>query len=346
MPVHITLTNLSKQETYAPFICEDGQSILEAASKAGYLMPYSCRNGACGSCKGNLLNGAVDYGNHQAQQLTEEEKAAGKALFCCAKPQSDCSISVREVRKSSDAPLKKLPARVDQLDKVTHDVMRVVLKLPANEQLQYQAGQYVDILMRDGKRRSFSIANAPHTGAHIELHIRHLPNGAFTEPLFTTGKVKDIWRFEGPHGSFYLREDSDKPMIMLCSGTGFAPIKAIIEHSLEKQYFRPMVVYWGGRRPSDLYDAALVAQWAQAHPHISFVPVISEAKIEDAWQGRQGFVHHAVMEDFPDLSGYEVYACGVPIMVDSAKKDFVAKCRLPEDAFYADAFTVAGESGQ
>ncbi len=290
------------------------------------------------------MSGEIDFGNYAGGVLSEDEKAQGKALFCKATPHGDVTIEARDVRRAGDVQLKKLPARVEHLDKVTEDVAIVRLKIPANERLAFKAGQYLDILMRDGRRRSFSMATAPHDDALLELHIRHLAGGAFTDPLFATGKAKDIWRFEGPFGDFFLREDSDKPIIFVASGTGFAPIKAIIEHANHLGIAREMVLYWGGRRPHDLYLAHLAKAWEEKHAHFTFIPVVSDATQEDAWQGRTGFVHRAVMHDFPDLSGYQVYACGAPIVVDSARSDFIAQCKLPENEFFADSFTVAAET--
>jgi CDP-4-dehydro-6-deoxyglucose reductase len=232
---------------------------------------------------------------------------------------------------------------VQRLEKVADDVMIVGLKLPANERLQFLAGQYIDFLLKGGERRSFSMANAPHADELLELHIRQVAGGSFTEHVFGKMKERDILRLEGPLGSFFLREDSAKPIVLVASGTGFAPIKSIIESSVHRQVTRPMVLYWGARRPKDLYLNALAEKWAREQPNFRYVPVISEARPEDAWTGRTGFVHRAVMEDLPDLSAHQVYACGVPIMVDSARRDFIAQCKLPEDEFYADSFTTAAD---
>ncbi len=291
-----------------------------------------------------MAAGDINWGSYASGVLSDIEKSQGKALFCKATPCGDITIEARDVRRVGDVQIKKLPARVEHLEKVAPDAALVRLKIPANERLQFRAGQYIDILLRDGKRRSFSLAVAPHDDALLELHIRHLQGGVFTDPLFATGKVKDIWRFEGAFGSFYLREESDKPIVFVASGTGFAPIKGIIEHAHHIGSTRPMVLYWGGRRPQDLYMAALAKSWEDAGGQFTFIPVVSDAKPEDHWQGRTGFVHRAVMEDFPDLSGYEVYACGAPIVVDSARRDFVAQCNLPDDAFFADSFTVAAQA--
>jgi CDP-4-dehydro-6-deoxyglucose reductase len=321
------------------FTCDAGESILTAAIRAGVGLPYGCKNGACGSCKGKLVEGTVTHGPHQERALSVAEEEKGGALFCCAKPHSDVVIEAREVLGVGEFPIKKMPSRVAKLDKVADDVMVVSLQLPANERLQYRAGQYIEFLLKDGKRRSYSMANAPHLDEHVTLHIRHMPGGVFTEHVFKTMKERDILRFEGPLGTFFLREDSDKPMVLLASGTGFAPIKALVEQAIDKKTDRPMVLYWGGRRPKDLYMHALCEEWARTLPNFKYVPVISDPLPEDGWSGRTGFVHRAVMDDLPDLSGYQVYACGAPIVVDSAQRDFVAQCKLPEEEFYADSFT-------
>jgi CDP-4-dehydro-6-deoxyglucose reductase, E3 len=327
------------------FQVEDGEAVLAAALRQGFVLPYGCKNGACGSCKGKILAGTVDYGVHQQKALTDEEKAQGKALFCQAKPLTDLVIEARTLGAAKDIQVKTLPCRVQTLQRVTDDVMILGLKLPANERLQFLAGQYLEFLLKDGSRRSFSMGNAPHDDALLELHVRHVAGGQFTDHVFGKMKERDILRFEGPQGTFFLREDSAKPIVFVASGTGFAPIKSIIEHAIHKGIARPMTLYWGGRRPRDLYMHALAAGWAARGP-LKYVPVISDALPEDAWAGRTGFVHRAVMEDFPDLSGHQVYACGVPIMVDSARRDFTTQCRLPEDEFYADSFTTQADTAQ
>jgi CDP-4-dehydro-6-deoxyglucose reductase len=325
------------------FEAQEGESVLAAALRQGVMLPYGCKNGACGSCKGKIVAGAVDYGHYHARVLTEAERAHGKALFCQAKPLGELVIECRTIGAAKDVAVRLLPCRVQQLEKVADDVMIVRLKLPANERLQFLAGQYIDFLLKGGERRSFSMANAPHADELLELHIRQVAGGSFTEHVFGKMKERDILRLEGPLGSFFLREDSAKPIVLVASGTGFAPIKSIIESSVHRQVTRPMVLYWGARRPKDLYLNALAEKWAREQPNFRYVPVISEARPEDAWTGRTGFVHRAVMEDLPDLSAHQVYACGVPIMVDSARRDFIAQCKLPEDEFYADSFTTAAD---
>jgi len=331
------------QVTVAPsgrqFECDDGETVLAAAMRAGVSLPYGCKNGACGSCKGKLLSGSVTHGAHQLKALSPEEEKQGLALFCCATPHADLAIEAREVLAAGQFPIKKMPSRVAKIDQVADDVVVVTLQLPANEKLQYLAGQYIEFLLKDGKRRSYSLANAPGDDPQVSLHIRHMPGGLFTDHVFGTMKERDILRFEGPLGTFFLREDSDKPIVLLASGTGFAPIKAIIEQSIHLQSDRPMTLYWGGRRPQDLYMHDLCEEWARTLPHFNYVPVISEPQPQDGWSGRTGFVHRAVIDDLPDLSGHQVYACGAPIVVESAQRDFSALCKLPADEFYADSFT-------
>ncbi len=318
------------------------EALLTAAIREGVGLPYGCKDGACGSCKCRLLEGRVIHGVHQAKALSTEEEAAGWILTCQAAPQTDVVIEARTVPGAGEFAVRKMPSRVSSITRPAPDVAILQLQLPANDRLQYHAGQYVEFILRDGARRSYSMANAPHTQVDkpgIELHLRHLPGGKFTDHVFGAMKEKEILRIEGPFGSFFLREDSDKPMILLASGTGFAPIKAIIEHLQFTNNQRQAVLYWGCRSQADLYlhDWALNA--AAQMPNLTYIPVLSEPKPDDAWIGRTGFVHAAVMHDHPNLMNYQVYACGVPVMVESAKRDFEMKCGLPNDEFYADAFT-------
>ena len=323
------------------FDVDADETVLQAAIRQGVGLPYGCRDGACGSCKSRLLAGHVALGEHQAKALSADEEAAGLTLTCCARPLTDLAIEARTVVGAGDFPPRKMPSRVMSIERPAPDVAIVKLQLPANEILRYRAGQYVEVILRDGGRRSYSLANAPHTqdaAPGIELHLRHMPGGVFTDQVFGSLKEKDILRLEGPYGSFYLREASAKPMVLLASGTGFAPIKAIIEQMQNKGSTRSATLYWGGRRAQDLYLQSWVQSKLKEMPQLRYVAVISDALPEDLWSGRTGFVHLAVLQDFPDLSGHQVYACGAPIMVDSARADFL-RCGLPDDEFYADSFT-------
>ncbi|MEN9366297.1 MAG: hypothetical protein RL489_655 [Pseudomonadota bacterium] len=312
--------------------------MLPAAIRQGIGLPYGCKDGACGSCKSRLLEGRVIHGAHQLKALSAAEEEAGLILSCCATPQTDCVIESRHVTAADQFPVLKMPTRVMSIQRPAADVAVLKLQLPANQSFQYHAGQYVEFILRDGARRSYSMASAPELAQGVmELHIRHMPGGRFTDHVFGAMKEKEILRMEGPFGTFFLREDSARPVVMLASGTGFAPIKALIEHMEAKGLTRPTVLYWGARQAADLY----LRDWAEAAaarlPWLRFVPVLSEPDAD--WSGRTGFVHQAVMADLPDLSGHQVYACGAPVMVQSAQRDFVAACGLPEEEFFADAFT-------
>ena len=330
---------ISVQPSGIQFEAQPGESLLAAGIRQGIGLPYGCKDGACGSCKCKLVSGQVAQSNFQRKALSEDEEAQGFVLTCSAKALSDITLESRQVTPAGALPVKKMPTRVSSLTRKTDDVMVMQLQLPANDTFVYRAGQYVEFILRDGARRSYSMANAPSHGSGVDLHIRHMPGGRFTDLVFGSMKEKDILRIEGPMGSFFLREDSSKPMVFLASGTGFAPLKALLEHMQHCGITRPVTLYWGGRRPADLYMDDWVRAQCDAMPNLHYVPVVSDALPEDAWQGRTGFVHRAVLEDFPDLSGHQVYACGAPVVVDSAKRDFGALAGLPADEFFADAFT-------
>ncbi|MBI5255680.1 MAG: CDP-6-deoxy-delta-3,4-glucoseen reductase [Burkholderiales bacterium] len=318
------------------------EPILAAAIRQGIGLPYGCRDGACGSCKSQMLEGRVLHGAHQSKALSQAEEEAGFILTCCATPQTDCVVQARSVPGAGDYPILKMPTRVLAIERLAPDVALLRLQLPANQSFQFHAGQYLEFILRDGARRSYSMATSPGrlgTPPTVTLHLRHMPGGLFTDHVFGAMKEKDILRVEGPFGSFYLREGSDKPIVLLASGTGFAPIKAMIERMQDAGITRPTALYWGCRSRADLYLHGWAEQAAAQMPNLRYVPVLSEPRAEDAWAGRVGFVHAAVMADLPDLSGHQVYACGAPVMVDAAQRDFVERCGLPPDEFYADAFT-------
>lgn len=334
---------MSFQVTLQPsghsFPAPSDQSVLESAIAAGLLLPYGCRDGACGACKATIEAGQVSIEGFSPTALTEAEQSAGQTLLCRAHPTSDLVIAVRNVQRAGDIPIKKLPCRVQRLEKLAPDVMALEVKLPASEQFRFRAGQYVDFLLAGGKRRSFSIANAPEGACHLEFHVRLIEGGEFTNHVFNAMKLKDILRFEGPLGSFFLREDSDLPIVLVAGGTGFAPIKGLVEHAIQAGIRRPMRLYWGARDRAGLYLAELATSWENLLPGFKFIPVLSDSPQQEAWPGRRGLVHEAVMTDHPDLSGHQVYACGAPVMIDAAQRDFTTRCHLPEDAFFADSFT-------
>jgi CDP-4-dehydro-6-deoxyglucose reductase len=331
------------------FAVEAGETVLEAALRQSIGLPYGCKNGACGTCKGKVLEGSVQHKAHSSSALSPAEEAKGLALFCSALPQSDLVIEARELTGVGDIPIRKMPVRIAKIERAAPDVAIVSVQLPVNFRLQFRAGQYMDLILKDGVRRQYSIATAPHADELLQLHIRHMPGGVFTDRLFAMAeppvKERDIVRIEAPLGTFFLREDNERPIVLLAGGTGFAPLKAIAEHIFHKgiNATRPVALYWGARARRDLYMAELPLRWEALEPNFRYVPVLSEPSADDAWTGRTGFVHRAVMQDLPDLSPAQVYACGAPAMIDAARRDFTALCGLPDDQFFADAFTTQAD---
>ncbi len=318
------------------FEVETGEAVLAAALRQGIALPYSCRGGNCGSCKSLVKQGTVSY-KHIPDGISTKEKDAGYALLCQAYAESDLVIQSREIEKNMDIEVKIFPCRVQERIQLNHDVLLIKLKLPGTDRMQFLAGQYINFILKDGRHRSFSIANAPHDDEFVELHIRHIPGGEFTTDAFEHMQAKDMFRIEGPLGYFYLREESDRPIIFMAGGTGFAPIKGIIEHALTKGITRPMHLYWGARTLEDLYMQELPEQWAREHEHIQYTPVLSHPKPEDNWQGKTGMVHEVLLHDFADLSPYEVYGSGPPKMVYAGRDIFPEK-GLDLDHYFSDAF--------
>jgi CDP-4-dehydro-6-deoxyglucose reductase, E3 len=313
-----------------------GETVLAAALRQGIGMPYGCRNGQCGACAAALMAGAVDYPAGKTEAL--EGRPAGTCLPCQAVPRSDLILRVAEVRAVSQIEPRLLPCRLERKEQLNHDVMRLYLKLPENQRLLFFAGQYLDFILPDGRKRAFSIANAPHDDALIELHVRHVPGGAFTEHLFHGMPEKTILRIQAPLGTFILHEDSDRPMLLIGGGTGFGPLKGMIEHALYREFRRPMHLYWGVRAQRDLYLPDLPEAWARERPGFAYTPVLSEPDRD--WTGRCGFVHEAVASDHADLSGFDIYMSGPPAMVEAARLACEAR-GATMDHMFSDAFTYA-----
>lgn len=324
------------QDSDIAFSCEPGQTVLDGALAAGYEIPYSCRSGVCGSCRGRVLSGAVRGG--EGGGLSREERDAGDTLLCQARPCSDLQLAVREVRPIDRSAIKDVDARVYRMTRAAPDVTVLHLRFPAGTKVKFQAGQYLSVHLEDGSVRHFSMANPPHQNDGVELHIRHVPGGRFSQHVAEGLATGDTLRVTLPYGDFTLRQASAAPIVLLASGTGFAPIQSIVEDAVKRKADRPMVLYWGARRAQDLYKMELPHKWAARYPWFRFVPVLSEAGPSDGWEGRSGLVHQAVLEDFPSLAEMEVYACGAPAMIDAARRAFCAERALPRDAFYCDAF--------
>jgi len=319
------------------FEATSDESLLEAAQRQGLILPYGCRNGACGTCKGKVISGRVAYPGEAPGGIEPSESEDGFALFCQARARSDLTVEVSEIQEAGELRPQRLAVRVQALERLAHDVMRLSLQLPHDRRLQFLAGQYIEIITREGQRRAFSLANAPHDDGALEFHVRYVAGGDFTEHVFDGMREGEIMQIEGPHGSFTLREESSNPIVLVAGGTGFAPVKGLLEHAFHLGIPRPLHLYWGVRAKRDLYLAALPKAWREAHPNFLFTPVLSEPRAEDSWQGRRGLVHDVVATDHPDTSGLDLYAAGPPVMV-RAVRDVVVAHGLPVARFYSDPF--------
>jgi len=334
----VTVTN---RRNDSAFTVRAGETILDAALRDNRIFPYGCRNGVCGACKSALVAGKVDYGEFDAGALTAEDIAAGKALLCQAKPLGDVVIEADEIRAEADIRIKNMPCRVERLTPLAADVMQVFLRLPKTQAFNFIPGQYIDILLKDGSRRSFSIANLPAATADegLELHIRHVPGGHFTPTVFNALRERDLLRFEGPFGVYFLQPEVDRRIIMVAGGTGFAPIKALIQQALGGDPARAIHLFWGARDAADLYLDELAQAWAREHPNFQYTPALSESTADD-WPGATGWVHDAVLAEYDDFSAHDVYASGPPVMVD-AVRDGLTPRGLQNERFFFDAFTYA-----
>jgi CDP-4-dehydro-6-deoxyglucose reductase len=319
------------------FTLPEDVSILEGALTQGLMLKHSCRVGTCGSCKGRLLEGQVDHADSPLQMLSEAERAQGLALFCCARAKSDLIIDAPEVTALRGISIQQTAGRVMALERASQDVMVLHIALPPGNTFRYRPGQYVQFLLKDGSRRSYSMATAELRDNRLELHIRHVPGGVFSGFVFNGLQPKAMLRLEGPFGSFFLR-DTAAPLILLASGTGFAPIQALLEQLHEQDNTRPVYLYWGGRRREDLYRHEQLLHWAAEWPWLRYTAVLSAATPACDWHGATGFVHQQVLRDFHSLHGFEVYACGAPVVVDAARRDYIAQRGLLADNFFADAF--------
>lgn len=325
------------------FTIEENETVLDAALRQGVGLPYGCRNGACGKCAGDLISGKVVYEEDALKAGAMDLHEQGKTLFCQAMACTDLEISVTEITESKDIEIKTLPCRVEHMQLLTHDIMKIELKLPETERMQFLAGQYLEIILKDGKRRAFSIANAPHDDDLIELHIRHVPDGHFGDYVFEEMKEKTLLKIEGPLGSYYLREDSDRPVILVGGGTGFAPLKGMLEHAFKVGIDKPIHLFCGVRAKRDLYMDEMVKGWLAEHSNLKYTPVLSQPAEGDDWQGKTGYVHEAVVDEYPDLSGYDIYLSGPPPMIKSGMEAFYEK-GLPETQIYSDSFEYSDDA--
>ncbi len=333
-------TTITFQPDHKAVTARFGETLLDAGLRQDINLPYECRNGGCGMCKCTVLAGKVDPGLYQPSALSDEELAQGKVLLCCATALDDVEIEYEP--PAGEKKFKEYTGRVVKLEKLGYDVMRLLLKLPEGQQIPFKAGQYVNIILDDGQRRAFSFANPPHEAEFVELQIRLMPGGRFTTHVFEKMKEGDKVKFEGPIGDFALRE-SERPIVFVAGATGFAPVKSMVEDAFKRGLKREIHLYWGVKQLKDLYLPDLPKQWASDHANFHFIPVLSEPAPEDAWTGRTGLVHEAILEDFPELKGHEIYACGSVRMVE-AIFPFLKAQGAEDGACFSDAFTISARS--
>jgi NAD(P)H-flavin reductase/ferredoxin len=318
------------------FACEPGETVLDAAERAGFSLPYSCRKGICSTCEAELCRGDVALGSKQV--------AGPKSgvLLCQAKPQTDILIHPKRIERHDPTARKTITANVYRVSSPANDVVTLMLRFPAGVRARFKAGQYLRIFMPDGDTRNFSMANPPKESDGVQLHIRRIPGGRFSERMLAQLQKGNKLQIELPYGEFYLRTGSEKPIVCLATGTGFAPLKAMIEDLIGRGNTRSVRFYWGGRREQDLYLANLPRKWEARAGWLKFVPVLSDPCAE--WTGATGLVHRAVLRDVPDLSGWQAYACGNPLMIRNARRDFQVLGGLPDDQFFADPFVPSGNA--
>ena len=341
MPYQVTLQPGGKA-----FSVDDGEAVLQAARRQGIHLSHDCRSGSCGTCRARLVSGRVHYPQGPPLAITALEMQHGEVLLCRAVPLNDIALDVREITAVAELAVKTLPCRIVRMERLAHDVEALYLKLPAVERLRFLPGQYIDVLLADGHRRSFSLANPPHDDSLLELHVRHVPGGRFTTEVFEKLHEGALLHIQGPLGTFFLREDSARPILMIAGGAGFASFKAMLRHVFEQGPQRRVEFYWGARARRDLYAGWLVKKWLASHPDFKYVPVLSAPLPSDHWSGRTGFVHAAVLADHADLSGHDIYMSGPPPMITAAQGTFpahgAAQSRMFSDTFILRAGSTGG----
>lgn len=322
------------------FEVEDEESVLTAALRQDMGLPYGCRSGNCGSCRAILLEGEVEYGEHLPAAMTGEDVPERSVILCQARPKSDLLIEADELEVVAGLHPRILPCRVVSLRRLTGDVMALGLRLPRNQSLKYLAGQYIDILLPGGKRRSYSLAHAPATSDVLELHVGYVEGGLFTSRVFNEMKEKELLRLNGPLGSFFIRAEIEAPIILVAGGTGYAPIQAMLEQLFADNDSREVFFYMGARNRRELYMHQQCLDWQQQYPRFHYTPVLSEPTADDQWNGATGWVQDRILEDFSELSGHQLYIAGPPVMIQVTKKSLVKAGLKPHRMFY-DSFEFA-----
>lgn len=322
------------------FSVQRGQSVLDAALDAGLNLPHSCKSGNCGSCQARLLAGEIDYPHGEPLGLSAAEAAAGLMLMCRAQARGDLVIETTEIRPVHEVTVRRMPCRIERAIPLSHDVMALFLRLPAAEDFHFEPGQYVDVMLDGGRRRSFSIAAPLPAARLLELHVRRVAGGEFTERLWGSQPERTLLTIEGPLGQFTYRP-SAAPMLMAGGGTGLAPLLCILRHMIDNGIARDITLYWGVRSECDLYANAQLQALSRNGAGFRYVPVLSEPHA--AWHGRRGYVHAAVLEDHERLDAFDIYASGPPAMIDAVRAGFTARGAAPL-RLYFDSFDYAPDA--
>ncbi|TPG44920.1 flavin oxidoreductase [Roseomonas nepalensis] len=322
------------------FPCAPDETILEAAQRAGLEIPYSCRKGVCITCQGKVSAGAVEA---SGTVRSTGEGGAFDALFCTSRPRSDVTIGPRRISRPLGIGLpREVTARVFRKQLVAPNVTRLYLRFPIGQRVAFKAGQYMDVLLPGGERRSYSMANSPAEADGVQMHVRMHPGGAFSDALLARLQPGDALRLAMPYGEVEPDGRDPRPLLLLATGTGFAPVASILEEAVRRRWTRPLILYRGGRGPDDLYLPELPARWTRRLRDFRYIPVLSQP--DPSWAGRTGRVPTAAASDHPAMSGLQVYASGSPAMVASARESFTKLHNLPEADFFADAFIPSSQS--
>lgn len=325
---------ISVRDSEVAFDCEPGQNVLDAAEMAGWAIPYSCRKGVCDTCLGSVTSGAVEgLGGGSVC-------APAEVRLCRAQPNGDIEIAPRRIEARTPPVRKRLTTTVFRRRQVAPSVTILDLRFPIGRRTPFRAGQFLNVILDDGDTRSYSLANAPQRNDLAQLHVRHEPNGVFSARILHQLEFHDTVEIEAPFGEFFVddHDSAEDPIILLATGTGYAPMRSIILDHIARRLTRPVHLYWGARTVEDLYDLATIHAWTQRHPWLRFTPVLSRP--DPGWDGATGWVQAAAIKDHPDLSDRHIYACGSEAMTLTAAE--LARDRgVAPDRFHSDAFISA-----
>lgn len=326
---------------------EEGQTLLDAALRAGVYLPHACGHGLCGTCKVQVLEGDIEHGEPSSFALMDFEREEGLCLACCATAESDVTIEadVEEEPEALDIPVRDFEATVARLERLTPTILGLTLELSDAEGIRFQAGQYVNLELPEGiGRRAFSIATPPSSPGRIELHVRRVPGGAGTGYIHEKLREGDRVSFSGPHGRFFVRRAEEKPVIFLAGGSGLSSPLSMVKDLLETGASFPITLVYGQRSREELYHHEALLALAEAHSGFSYVPALSNEPAGSAWTGHRGFVHEAAVEHFDgSFEGMRAYLCGPPAMIDACITALM-QGRLFERDIFTERFISAADA--